>query len=376
MKNFFVPIFIFLLGMISSSVFLLQNHSVDAVQSSNKVVEKQVISEESVVTQVVKQSLPSIVTIHIDKKLSSSADPSNGLFGLFDQTSQSTPQEIQQNIGSGFIVSENGLILTNKHVVDDTSAEYKVITYDNKQYIVTDIYRDPLNDIAVLKVNATHLPPLQMGDSSNLQLGQMVVAIGTPLGELQNSVTTGVVSGLGRGITAGSTFQGSVEKLDNIIQTDAPINPGNSGGPLIDSNGQVIGINTAIDQNGQNIGFAIPVNSIKDSYASFVKNGFSYKTPYLGIRYQMLTKDQAIMNNVVAGAYVVDVVIGSPANLSGIQSGDIITNFNNISLQNNNSTSDFNNLMMQRKVGDTVTMKIWRNTKNVNVKVIIGQAPS
>ena len=173
---------------------------------------------------------------------------------------------MDQNIGSGFIVSPDGLIITSKHVVSDTGATYKIITNDNKTYNVEKIYRDPSNDVAILKINppsGTKLTPLSLGDSTNLTLGQTVIAIGTSLGEFTNTVTSGIVSGLGRGITAGSPFQGYVEKLDNAIQTDAPINPGNSGGPLLNSSGQVIGINTAIAQNGQNIAFAIPVNVIK-----------------------------------------------------------------------------------------------------------------
>ncbi|MCL4384280.1 trypsin-like peptidase domain-containing protein [Patescibacteria group bacterium] len=173
------------------------------------------------------------------------------------------PTNVSQNIGSGFVVDSNGLIVTNKHVVSQQGATYSVITNDGKEYSVDKITTDPNNDLALLRINAQNLKAISLGDSSNLKLGQTVYAVGTPLGQFTNTVTNGIVSGLGRGITAGSDLQGYVERLDNVIQTNAAINPGNSGGPLINSSGQVIGINTAIAPNGQNIGFAIPVNVIK-----------------------------------------------------------------------------------------------------------------
>ena len=155
------------------------------------------------------------------------------------------------------------------------------------------------------------------------QVGQFVVAIGTALGEFRNSVTTGVVSGIGRQIQAGDQFQGYVEQLDNVIQTSAPINPGNSGGPLVDSSGNVIGINTAVAQNGQNIGFALPINVVKDSMNNFNQTG-QFNRPYLGVQYKLITRDVALMNDVPAGAYVEAVVSGSPAEKSGVQQGDIL----------------------------------------------------
>ncbi|TSC53199.1 MAG: protease, partial [Microgenomates group bacterium LiPW_16] len=184
-------------------------------------------------------------------------------FSIFKQVPPSAGGEkVEQDIGTGFIILADGMIVTNKHVVADTSAKYRVITKDDKTYEVVKIYRDPVNDLAILKIEATGLKPVEMGDSSKLKVGQFVIAIGTALGEFRNTVTTGVISGLGRGITAGSPFEGYVERLDNVIQTDAAINPGNSGGPLLNSAGQVIGVNIAVAASGQNIGFAIPINVI------------------------------------------------------------------------------------------------------------------
>jgi S1-C subfamily serine protease len=213
---------------------------------------------------MLSNAIPSVVTVRISQTFSDYSiefDPFNP-FSPFRRVPGKTYQTTQ-NIGSGFVVKSEGIIITNKHVVADQNATYSVITNDKKEYPVTAIYRDPANDLALLKINATNLKPLPMGDSSNLKLGQTVLAIGTPLGQFTNTVTSGIISGLGRGITAGSRYEGYVEKLDNVIQTDAPINPGNSGGPLLNSSGEVIGINTAVASQGQNIGFAIPVNVIK-----------------------------------------------------------------------------------------------------------------
>ena len=295
--------------------------------------EKQtVIYEESVITNVVEKSIPSVVTVSIKKTTSTSDYFTIDPFDLFSPFRRVPGQkkQIVQNIGSGFVIADNGLILTNKHVVSDEEAEYQIITSDKKKYDVKKIYRDPLNDLAILKIDNSSLKPLPLGDSSKLKLGQLVIAIGTPLGEFTNTVTQGIISGLGRGITAGSVFEGYVEKLDNVIQTDAAINPGNSGGPLLNSKGEVIGINTAIAQEGQNIGFAIPVNIAKNLIENFQKRGGVFERPFIGVRYKMIDRQTAILNDVVEGAYVVEVVKDSPAEKAGIEVEDIIVEFDGI----------------------------------------------
>jgi serine protease Do len=214
-------------------------------------------------TNGVNRTLPSVVTIRISKVItgySLEIDPLNP-FRPFRRLPQQ--RQTEQNIGSGFIVAEDGLVVTNKHVVAEERATYTVITNDSKEYPVQSIYKDPANDLAILKINGLGFQAIPLGDSSNLQLGQIVFAIGTALGEFTNTLTSGIISGLGRGITAGSRFEGYVERLENVIQTDAAINPGNSGGPLINEQGEVIGINTAVSSEGQNIGFAIPVNVVE-----------------------------------------------------------------------------------------------------------------
>lgn len=335
--------------------------------------EKQtVVYEESVITKVVEESLPSVVTVGIKKIISSEGyieiDPFNP-FSPFRRI-PGRQEKVERNIGSGFIVSDEGLIITNKHVVSDTTAEYQVLTYDNKKYDVVNIYRDPLNDLAILKINAKNLKPLKLGDSSSLKLGQLVIAIGTPLGEFTNTVTQGIISGLGRGITAGSPFEGYVEKLDNVIQTDAAINPGNSGGPLLNSKGEVIGVNTAIASEGQNIGFAIPVNVVKALLDNFKKRGESFDRPYIGVRYKMIDKQTAILNDVVEGAYVVEVLENSPAAKSGIQDEDIIIEFDGQKVKGDDEQG-LAKMILNKKVGEKVKLKIWREGKIIEKEITL-----
>ena len=334
-----------------------------------QTISQKVLTEESVVIDVVDKVGPSVVTINIEKEQQTS--PLNiefGPFGFsFPQTPQQ-PQKVEQNIGTGFIIGSDGLIATNKHVVSDTQATYKVITKDDKTYEVQKIFRDPANDLAILKIEANGLKPVEMGDSDKLKVGQFVIAIGTALGEFKNTVTTGVISGLGRGITAGSVFEGYAERLDNVIQTDAAINPGNSGGPLLNSAGQVIGINVAVAAGGQNIGFAIPINVIKEAIDNFNKTG-KFERPFVGIRYRMVSRDVALMNDVPQGAYVVEVITNSPADKAGIKAGDIVTKFNDQSLKDENV--DLAKLISQRKAGEKVTLTIWRDGKEMEKDVIL-----
>jgi serine protease Do len=333
---------------------------------------QKIVSEESVVIDVVDKVSPSVVTINLSTTKTVLPDISQ-FFGSpfsFDLPQNSQQQKVEQDIATGFVVSKEGLIVTNKHVVSDTNGKYKVITKDNKNYDVIKIYRDPTNDIAILKVNATDLRPVEMGDSSKLKVGQFVIAIGTALGEFRNTVTTGVVSGIGRSISAGSPFQESAEQLDNVIQTDAAINPGNSGGPLINSSGQVIGVNSAVSESGQNIGFALPINLIKDSLENFNQTG-QFSRPFLGVRYQMISREVAIMNEVPEGAYIIEVVAGSPAEKSGLKRGDIITKIDGQKLS---ETITIANIMNKKKVGDILEIAYWRNNSDQTIKVTLQEA--
>ncbi|MCA9371902.1 trypsin-like peptidase domain-containing protein [Candidatus Woesebacteria bacterium] len=368
MKKVIIVVVIFLLGFFAVKHFAEFSTSLSAVispllqkgQPSQKQV---VVYQESLITDVVERSLPSVVTVGIKKTSQSTQLQFNPFdpFNPFQQKKTGDPQTVQQNIGSGFVVSKDGLIITNKHVVVDSSASYEVLVDGGEKYEVQKIYRDPLNDLAILKIDAKSLEPLPLGDSDKLKLGQLAIAIGTPLGEFQNTVTVGIVSGLGRGITAGSPFEGFVEKLDNVIQTDAAINPGNSGGPLLNSSGQAIGINTAISGEGQNIGFAIPINVVKDVLDTFQKQGSTFERPYIGVRYQMVDKRSALLNDAVEGAYVEEVVKDSPAAKASIQNDDIITEIDGKKLDGSDDNS-LAKIILTKKIGQTVTLKVWRST--------------
>jgi S1-C subfamily serine protease len=337
-----------------------------------------VISEESVIIDVFKRSAPSVVTVAAadTNPQRSQIDPNDPFSFFFTprQQQDSTPSQ-PQNIGSGFVIDKSGIIITNKHVVDDKTLTYTVITNSNKKYAVDKIYRDPLNDVAILKITSTgeDLTPLPLGNSDNVQVGQLAIAIGTPLGQFTNTVTTGVISGLGRGITAGSQFEGFVEQLDNVIQTDAAINPGNSGGPLLNSKGEVIGVNTAVSQNGQNIGFALPINTVKDSIKNFNTNG-TISRPYLGVAYKMLSKDLAVQNDLVEGAYVQEVISGAAADKAGVKQGDVITALDGKKIQGTDS-SQLSKYIASKKVGDTITITVFREGKTQDIKTMLEAAP-
>lgn len=346
-------------------------------EKENINVEKQnLVYEESVIIKVVEDSLPSVVTIGISKILSTEDRLEMDPFDFFGPLKRipGTKKKIEQNIGSGFIISKDGLIITNKHVVSDIEAGYKVITNNENEYEVKKIYRDPLNDLAIIKIDAVGLKPLKLGDSSKLKLGQLAIAIGTPLGEFTNTITSGIISGLGRGITAGSPFEGFVEKLDNVIQTDAAISAGNSGGPLLNSKGQVIGINTAIAGEAENIGFAIPVNVAKGLIDKFEERGFDYKTPYMGIRYQMVDKQTAILNKIAEGAYIVEVVPDSPSEKAGLEDEDIITEFDGKKI-NGKDDQGLAKIILEKKVGDRVKIQYVRDGKVKTTTITLETSP-
>lgn len=327
-----------------------------------------VVSEESVVTEIVEKVTPSVVTVGIEQRLGS-LDP----FDPFNFFRGQQRSQREQDIGSGFIVDASGLIVTNKHVVSSTG-KYKVITSDGQKFDVARIYRDPSNDIAILKIDPSEkLQPVEMGDSGAIKVGQMVVAIGTPLGEFRGTVTKGIVSGLGRGITTGSPFEGFVEKLDDVIQTDAAINPGNSGGPLVNSSSQVIGVNTAIASGAENIGFAIPINVVRDALANFNQTG-GFLRPYLGVAYQMVTRELSVLNEIPEGAYVQEVLEGLAADKAGVKTGDIITKLDGQRVTDSNG--GLAKLISERKVGQEITLTVWRDGKELELKTKLGETPA
>jgi serine protease Do len=336
-----------------------------------------VVSEESVVIDAVKKVAPSVVTVSIVQNKISGIQYLNPFdpFGFFGQPSTGPSQPATpQDIGTGFVISADGLVVTNKHVVSESGVKYQVVTYDGSKLEVAKIYRDPANDVAIIKVNTSgaSLKPIEMGDSSKLVVGQTAIAIGTALGEFRNTVTKGVISGLGRGIEAGDPYAGEVEQLDNVIQTDAAINPGNSGGPLVNSDGQVIGINVAVAQGGQSIGFAIPISVVRDSINNFNTTG-QFSRPFLGVRYRMIDLNTAMSYDIPQGAYVQDVVSGSPAEKAGIKSGDIIVKITGQAIKGSDQNS-IAKIISGKKVGDRVDIEISRDGKDMTVTATLEEA--
>jgi len=273
------------------------------------------VNEESGIIAAVKKIQPVVVSII----------STTNVMDFFGEVTQ------EQGGGSGVIISKDGLILTNKHVIEDATAEYKVVLADGRNFPAKIVSTDPLNDLGVVKIAASDLPVAVLGDSDALQIGQRVVAVGNALGEFQNTVTAGIVSATERTITAGTGA--SAELLEGLIQTDAAINPGNSGGPLINLEGQVVGINTAIAQEAQNIGFALPINQAKFAITSVLTKGKIIR-PYLGVRFVTITKQLAELEKLsrTAGALIISgseagavaVAPNSPADKAGLKEGDII----------------------------------------------------
>lgn len=361
------------LVLLLSAFFLIGQNRASQIPQIKPVVKLNDVEEQSTRIEVIKKTLPSVVTVRIVKNQTTPGtiefDPTNP-FGPLKRRAGGT-SEIEQNIGSGFIIDKGGLIATNKHVVSDNQAKYQILTSDGKVHLVTKVILDPLNDLALLQIADTNLTPLKLGNSDALQIGTTVIAIGTPLGEFTGSVTTGIVSGLGRGINAGSPFQGFVERLDNVIQTDAAINPGNSGGPLINLGGEVIGVNTAVSQGSENIGFAIPVNVLADLLQKYNPKTNKIERPFLGIRYAILDKKTAKTKNLPQGALVIEVLKDSPAQKAELATGDIITEFDGVKLEGD-SQNTLNSLIAKKKSGDQVIIKIWRNGKELSKIITLG----
>jgi serine protease Do len=352
---------------------------------------KTAVSEDSAIVDVVHKDSAAVVSIIISKNLNQiQPDPFSNPF-LFDPffqnrnqpqaTPKGSPQFQQTGAGSGFFISSDGLVLTNKHVVEDTEAKYTVLTQDGKKYDAKVLSVDPVNDLALVKVDIHNAPTLIFADSSKIEIGQRVIAIGNSLGQYSNTVTTGIVSGIGRNITAGGA--GVSEQLEGVIQTDAAINPGNSGGPLLNIYGQVVGVNTAIDQQGQLVGFAIPANDAKRSVDSYAKNGKIVK-PFLGVRYVIITPTVKDQNNLTVdnGAYVISgvdskgavspaVLPGSAADNAGIKEHDILTSVNGQQIDQNNSLAS---LIKQYNPNDKLTVTILRDKKIITVTIILGES--
>jgi serine protease Do len=300
------------------------------------------------------------------------------------QLRQKGTQEQEVSSGSGFLVSGDGYIVTNKHVVSEDSADYTVYTNDGSTYPATIVARDPANDIAILKIEANagaaEFPYLEFGDSDSLQVGQTTIAIGNALGEFSNSVSVGIVSGLARSIEAGDGY-GSSEQLEGVIQTDAAINLGNSGGPLLNASGQVIGVNVAMAA-AENIGFALPSNLVQATFET-VKTTGKISRPYLGVRYTAITKAFQEQANLPVdhGALIqrgetpadLAVVPSSPADKAGLEENDIILEIDGQALDTDH---DLSAAIGQHAVGDVVTLKVLHDGEEKTVAVTLEERPT
>ncbi|HTP56784.1 MAG TPA: trypsin-like peptidase domain-containing protein [Candidatus Paceibacterota bacterium] len=330
----------------------------------------------------VKKVSPSVVSVAVSKYLPRMRDI--GPAELFDpfmlnDAEDGAGQKVKIGGGSGFVVHADGLILTNKHVVFDTDAEYSVVLNDGSEHPAKVLSRDPINDIAVLKIDAKGLPALELASSKDIELGQTVIAIGNALGLFSNTVSRGIVSGLARSISAslGGAPDALMENLRGVIQTDVAINQGNSGGPLIDLDGRVVGINTAVIFGAQNIGFAIPIDWAKSDLKDIIEHGRIIK-PFLGLTYVMLTPEIAKRYGLPRdhGAMVIRdrrpgaeaVLAGSPAHKAGLKEHDIVTKLDGKELE---AGADLMDLLQKYKVGESVKLTFLRRDHEHDCEVTL-----
>jgi serine protease Do len=352
------------------------NHGGRLTATSTAAKQQYISDESNLISSIAKNVGQSVVSVDVQSQVTS-----QNLFGF------SQPQS-QEAAGTGFIISSDGIIMTNRHVVPAGTTSVSVTlsdgtTYDKVQ-VIGRTADTSSQDIAFLKINdlkGKTLTPVTLGDSSKMQVGDRVIAIGNALGQFQNTVTSGIISGYGRDLTAGDQSGAqSDENLTDLFQTDAAINEGNSGGPLVNINGEVIGVNTAIASNAQNIGFAQPINDLKGLINGVLQGG-KLQQPYLGVRYVSLTNDLAKQFNlkVTRGAYVnsgsdqAAVVAGSPADKAGIKDKDVITKVNNITIDDKTSLTA---ALSRFKVGDKVTLTINRDGKTITKDVVLAALPS
>ncbi len=330
--------------------------------------------EETSIAAIASKVTPAVVSI-----ISTSGGGYGGWYEYIYGSSSS------QSAGTGMIVSQDGYIITNKHVIEDAD-DIQVITDSGDTYDDVEIVgEDPLNDVAYLKINgASNLPTITLGDSKTIAVGQPVLAIGNALGAYQNSVTSGIVSGTGRSVTAADSNGSNAETLTDMIQTDAAINPGNSGGPLVNANGDVIGINTAVSTDSNGIGFAIPISSVKGMLKNIMENNDDGRA-YVGVSYISITSEVAKNYNlsVKQGAYVhVDegarrnssaIVRNGPADKAGIKDGDILTKINGVEIGRAGSVMS---LIGEYKAGDTISVTLIRDGEEKIVNVTLEAYPT
>ncbi len=348
-----------------------RNHN---AQNTNTVNQQYILNESQLISETAKKVGVSVVSVNV---ISQSVRES--FFGF------SEPVE-SESAGTGVIISKEGYIVTNRHVVPRGVSQVSVTLSDGTELEDVEVIgrtndNDPL-DIAFLKIKdakGKELTPAKLGDSSKIQVGDKAIAIGNALGQFQNTVTSGIISGYGRSVQAGDQSGGNVETLQNLLQTDASINQGNSGGPLVNINAEVIGINTAVAGYAENIGFAIPINDISGLIKSVLERG-KLERPYLGIRYVSLTDDYAYQYNleVKRGAYIAparngrSILPDSPAEKAGLKEKDIITKIDGENVDENNSVIS---LIGRKSVGDKVTLTVIRDGEERKIDVTLEATP-
>lgn len=373
-----------LVGGFAGTKFQQSQSGINSVSLSH---EKKVVSKQSqLISQIAKNVGPSVVSVNVDIASASTSAQAQ----LLEMYGYETRQQTQQAAGTGIIISDDGLIVTNRHVVPEGTTSVSVTLSDGTKLKDVKILgrtssSDSL-DVAFLKINNTEghkLKTATLGNSSDVEVGDDAIAIGNALGQFQNTVTSGIISGYGRSVQAGdSSGSGSSENLENLFQTDAAINEGNSGGPLVNLNGQVIGINTAVAGDAQNIGFAIPINDVKGLINQVAKTG-KFARPYLGIRYVSLTADVAATYGLKTqqGIFIVpsgnsnssSVVAGSPADKAGLEERDIITAINGTKID---QTHSLTSLLNSHQPGDKVELTVLRDGKTKTITAELGAAPT
>lgn len=390
----------FLAGTLASSYFYLKIKDfltkLDIVIPERLEVSSEIpsyspqTSQEQAVIKTVEEASPAVISIIITKDVPVIEEYYTNPFGDFfgegfgfqvPQYRQKGTEKREIGGGSGFIISEDGMILTNKHVVLDEKAEYTVFTSDGNKFPAKVLAKDPFQDLAVIKIEEEGIsfPTVKLGDSDALKIGQTVVAIGNALGEFRNTVSVGVISGLGRSITAsGGDF---VETIEDVIQTDAAINSGNSGGPLLNLKGEVVGVNTATVIGAQSIGFAIPINKAKRDIEQVRKEG-KITYAFLGIYYTLITPELKEKHNLTVdyGAWIGRgsdgnpsiraTFVGSAAEKAGLQRDDIILEFDGQKINQDNSLAK---IILDYKPGDEVSLKILRHNQEKIIKIVLGE---
>jgi serine protease Do len=341
-------------------------------------------SQAALVSSIAKTVGQSVVSVNVTAQAQASASPFDSFFGYGGGGSQT-----EQSAGTGMILTSSGLIMTNRHVVPAGTTDVSVTLSDgtvfNNVKVVGRTNDNSSLDVAFLQIQDTKgkkLTPVSLGDSSKVNVGDPVVAIGNALGQFQNTVTSGIISGHGRSVQASDSTGSSSENLSDLFQTDAAINEGNSGGPLVDLGGNVIGMNTAVASDSQNIGFAIPINDLTGLINSVEQSG-KLQQPYLGVVYVPITNDVKETFNLTVdqGAYIPKeiqigeqtIIPGGPADKAGVKPGDVITKIEGKAV---NQTTSITSLIDKHKVGDKVTLTIVRGSKTLTLDVTLGSAPT